>query len=83
MKPWNPGKPILLMLILIQTAFSFAHAGDVESRQQAVETAQQANGGNGKVLSVDTETDQNGNTVFAVKILTNGRVRVFRYTKAP
>ena len=58
------------------------NAADAANRQQAMDIAVQQNGGNGKVLGVQTMTDANGNTVYAVKILSNGRVRVFRIRQA-
>ena len=57
-------------------------AADASSRQHAIEIALEQNGGEGKVLGVTTENDQDGSTVFAVKIIANGRVRVFRIKKA-
>jgi len=59
-----------------------ASAADASSRQHAIDIALQQNGGEGKVLGVSTMRDQNGGTVFAVKVLSNGRVRVFRIKKA-
>ncbi len=58
------------------------NAADAANRQQAIDIAVQQNGGNGKVLGVQTMTDASGQTVFAVKILSNGRVRVFRIRQA-
>lgn len=57
-------------------------AADASSREHAIEIALQENGGEGKVLGVTTENDQDGSTVFAVKVIANGRVRVFRIKKA-
>lgn len=47
------------------------------SREQAIEQALRQNGGTGKVLGVRQET-RNGETVYSVKILTDGHVRVYR-----
>ncbi len=58
-------------------------AADANNRQHAIEIALEQNGGEGKVLGVTTDNDQDGSTVFAVKIIANGRVRVFRIKKAP
>ena len=61
---------------------SMVNAAEARTREQAVEIALQQNGGNAKVLGVQTTQTQDGRTVFAVKILSNGRVRVFRINKA-
>lgn len=72
------------MLIAIATlSFSTkAIAADANDRQHAIEIAKEKNGGDGKVLGVSTIQDANGNTQYAVKLLSNGRVRVFRINKA-
>lgn len=62
---------------------SEAMATDATSREHAIEIAKAQNGGDGKVLGVATETDSAGNTRYSVKLLSNGRVRVFTITKAP
>jgi hypothetical protein len=61
---------------------TYSAAADASNRQQAIDMALQQNGGDGKVLGVQTEKSSNGQTVFAVKVLSNGRVRVFRIRKA-
>ena len=80
-------KPILLatcLTVAIASAVfsTVGSAADAANRQQAIDLAVRQNGGNGKVLGVQTMTDANGQTVFAVKILSNGRVRVFRIKQA-
>ncbi|MGQ7844992.1 hypothetical protein ACUNV4_10985 [Granulosicoccus sp. 3-233] len=55
-----------------------AQAADAQNRQQAIDMAMRQNGGQGKVLGVQTIRTENGQTYFAVKILSNGRVRVHR-----
>jgi len=74
---------LVTCLVLTLALYSApATAADASNRQQAIEIALQQNGGEGKVLGVSTMSDQNGGTVFAVKVLSNGRVRVFRIKKA-
>ena len=70
-------------LVLMSVFYSPVHAADAVDRSQAIEIAKQQNGGSGKVLGVTTTTDQSGNTVYAVKLLTNGRIRIFKINKAP
>ena len=80
-------KPILLaacLTVAIASALlgTTASAADAANRQQAIDIAMQQNGGTGKVLGVQTMKDASGQTVYAVKILSNGRVRVFRIRQA-
>jgi hypothetical protein len=56
-----------------------AQAADVSSRQQAIDMALQQDGRTGKILGVQTSRDSDGQLVYAVKVLSNGRVRVYRY----
>lgn len=70
------------LVLLTSTAGNTAFAADAANRQQAIDMALQQNGGEGKVLGVQTLRSDNGQTVFAVKILSNGRVRVFRISQA-
>jgi hypothetical protein len=62
---------------------SQAMAEDAIDREHAINIAKGQNGGAGKVLGVATTTDSAGNTQFAIKIISNGRVRVFTIKKAP
>ena len=70
-------------LVLMSVIYGPVHAADAVDRSQAIDIAKQQNGGSGKVLGVTTTTDQSGNTVYAVKLLTNGRIRIFKINKAP
>lgn len=65
---------LLVSLLVVGTGMA---AEPRLSREQAVEQALRQNGGTGKVLGVRQET-QNGVLVYAVKILTDGHVRVYR-----
>lgn len=69
---------ILLVMLVLSFASNTAHATDAANRQQAIEIALQQSGANGKVLGVKTEKNKNGQTVYAVKVLSEGRVRVIR-----
>jgi len=69
----------LIMLIFILSAGVATTAiadGAQRSRAQAVQIAK-SRSGNGRVLSVNKRIDKNGNSVFAVKIIVNGRVKVY------
>ena len=57
-----------------------AHAA-AASRAQAIEQALAMSGGRGRVLGVREERGEGG-TVYAVKVLTDGRVRVYRIPAA-
>lgn len=61
---------------------SQAMATDAINREHAIDIARAQNGGIGKVLGVSTSTDATGSILFAVKLLSNGRVRVFTIKKA-
>lgn len=80
----QPVRSVLLTLIvaaMLLTPVDGAFAAGATSQQQAVQIALQQNGGAGKVLSVDTVTRSDGTVEFAVKVLSNGRIRVFRIPK--
>jgi len=66
------------MAITLFTAAAPTQAAGASSAQQAAQIALKQSGGGGKVLGVSTETDSKGRQIFAVKILSNGRVRVVR-----
>ena len=74
----------LWVAILCCSAYTTdVHAADAANRQQAIDMALEQNGGRGKVLGVTTQTREDGQIVFAVKVLADdGRVRVFRINKA-
>lgn len=69
---------LLVALLLFIGAATPLHAASASSAQQAAQVALKQSGGSGKVLGVSTEVDSNGRKVFAVKVLSNGRVRVVR-----
>lgn len=70
---------ILLILIIILsvsvTTTAFAD-GAQRTRAQAIQIAKSRNG-DGRVLSVNKRVNKNGDSVFAVKIISNGRVKVY------
>ncbi len=77
----GPGKLAALLLggcVLMTTVGMTAQAADASNRQQAIDMAMRQNGGQGKVLGVQVIRSENGQSYFAVKILSNGRVRVHR-----
>lgn len=74
---------VLITFISSLLFMSQAMAEDAIDREHAINIAKGQNGGAGKVLGVATTTDSAGNTQFAIKIISNGRVRVFTIKKAP
>lgn len=50
--------------------------GEPRTRAQAIDIAKQRSG-DGRVLSVDKKVNKQGVSVFAVKIISNGRVKVY------
>lgn len=73
---------LLLALLCLGTMALPVSAADAANRQQAIDMALDQNGGDGKVLGVKVENDRNGQTVYAIKILSNGRIRVIRIPQA-
>lgn len=76
---------MLCMMLCVSSAYtssSMANEG-VLSRAQAVEIAKQRSGDNARVLSVKETQDKNGGLVYAVKIIKNGRVKVYRIPAKP
>ena len=71
---------LALVLALGAAPVREAHA-QAASRSQAIEQAVSRAGGRGQVLSV-REVSEGGASYFEVKILTDGRVRVYRIRAA-
>ena len=69
---------VLVMALAFAVTSAPVHAAGAANAQQAAQMALQKSGGGGKVLGVSTESDGSGRKVFAVKVLSNGRVRVVR-----
>lgn len=81
----GPARLATLMLgicLMLGSVGMTAQAADARNRQQAIDIAMRQNGAQGKVLGVQTIRSDNGQTFFAVKILSNGRVRVHRIRQA-
>ncbi len=77
-----PGVILLTVLTVVLVSGNNALAANAADRQQAIELALQQNGGAGKVLGVREIKNKNGAVVYAVKVLSDGRVRVIRIQKA-
>ncbi|MEE9320182.1 MAG: hypothetical protein V3U76_07035 [Granulosicoccus sp.] len=69
---------LLLVLFIAGGSTLPTHAAGSMSREQAISRALQQSGGNGKVLGVRTTKNDDGSIVYSVKILTDGRVKVYR-----
>ncbi len=70
--------PMLVLsmhLSLGYTANAFADSHQ-RTRAEAIEIAK-SRSGDGRLLGVKKKTDKNGDSVFAVKIISNGRVKVY------
>ena len=82
-RQWARLACVSVMIAVTTLAYpATVHAADAIDREHAIEIAKDRNGGDGKVLGVSTVQDASGNTQYAVKLLSNGRVRVFRINKA-
>lgn len=73
---------VLLCVTSAYTASSMANDSAV-SRAQAANIAKQRSGDNARVLGVKETQDSNGNLVYAVKVIKNGRVKVYQIPAKP
>lgn len=73
---------LVVAALLLLAPLKETLAAGASNRQQAIQIAKQQSGGTSKVLSVDTVTRSDGTVEFAVKILSDGRIRVFRIPKS-
>ena len=71
---------ILLIALLLILGPSAVQA-QVESKAAAIESAMEKNGPGGKVIGVK-EKSSDGSDWFEVKILTNGKVRIYKIDKS-
>lgn len=72
---------VLLLLCLAVPGLQSAQA-DASNRQAAIAEALDKAGGSSKVIGVREETNKDGRVIFAVKVLSEGRVRVYRIPKS-
>ena len=61
------------------SAAALPSSADAATREQAIAQALAADGNRGRVLGVQLERGGDGRSVYAVKVITDGRVRVHRY----
>lgn len=68
---------IAIVITLSSSVMTIAMAdGEPRTRAQAIDIATQRSG-DGRVLSVKKKINKDGVSVFAVKIISNGRVKVY------
>lgn len=83
----SPPTPLVLSIALAAVLFvqllfnSSAHAQSANTPAAAIAQAMEKNGQPGKVIGVREKGGENGAGYFEVKILTNGKVRVFKIPK--
>jgi len=79
-------KALMLCMVLcitcVYTTPSMANDGAL-SRAQAVDIAKQRSGEGARVLGVKESQDSNGGLVYAVKVINNGRVKVYQIPAKP
>lgn len=70
--------PLIILIFTLSLGVTSPTMADgaQRTRAQAVQIAK-SRSGNGRVLSVNKRVDKNGDSVFAVKIIVNGRVKVY------
>ncbi len=71
----------VLLMCLALTGMQPTYA-DAANRQDAIAEALSKAGSDSKVIGVRETTNENGTVVFAVKVLSNGRIRVFQIPKS-
>jgi len=76
---------MLAMSLCICSAYSASSMAndDFLTRAQAVEIAKQRSGNGARVLGVKETKAKNGNVVYAVKVIKNGRVKVYQIPAKP
>jgi len=74
---------VLIAFLILPFQTSLAFGADAIDREQAIALALEQNGGDGKVLGVSIVQDDANTEQFAVKLLSNGRIRIIRINKAP
>jgi len=73
------GRALVLALALSAAPVTVPEASaEARSRGEAIEQAVRMSGGEGRVLGVRESTAADGTKTYAVKVLTDGRVRVYR-----
>lgn len=73
----------LVFSLSLSSASTALADGEKRSRSEAVEIAKERSGSDGRVLSVKKENTKDGETVYAVKIINNGRVKVYSIPETP
>ena len=68
----------LLLVLMLSTTPSYA---DASNRKDAISQALARSGSDAEVLGVKQIKKQNGQMVFAVKVISNGRVKVIHIPK--
>ena len=71
----------VLLITLLSLPMANAYAQSASSAEAAMDIALQKNGGNGKVLGVRDKKKSNGRDYYEVKVLQNGKVRIFKIDK--
>jgi len=67
-----------VLLILLCGSVKVHANSDAESKAAAIASALEQNGPGGKVIGVKKKSDDDGSSWFEVKILTDGKVRIFK-----
>lgn len=73
----------MLLLLIVSLAFTTSLLAQtaVDSKAAAVDAAKLENGADGKVIGVKEKSGDNGKIWFEVKILTDGKVRIYKIDK--
>lgn len=70
---------LLILALLIGTGAAHANA---DNKAAAIDIAMEQNGPGGKVIGVKEKSGDDGSAWFEIKILTDGKVRIFKIDKS-
>ena len=82
--PPTPAAQSIALAAVLSVSIMFSstvHAQSASTPTAAIAQAMKQNGQSGKVIGVREKGGDNGSGYFEVKILTNGKVRVFKIPK--
>ncbi len=81
-RPQGLATALAAICLLVALSFSSTPSyADASNRKQAISQALAQVGGNAEILSVKQVSSGNGGVAFAIKLISNGRVKTIRIPK--
>lgn len=79
----NTSKIVLALILIgiLLAPVAQAIASSARSAEEAISIAVEQNGGKGKVLGVRDKVSESGDPYYEIKIILDGKVRIFRVGK--